>query len=132
MRTIELPPSVLGEALRDADVLKNHIITNTREIAMERFRALKQGQNFHALDDALKTNTYTDISRTQGTIYLRLDYDAPSGTIVNVRNQCGYIPHWTVLLVCAKLRGFRLSRTALYFADLRISNISRSVMRFRL
>lgn len=24
MRTIELPPSVLGEALRDADVLKNH------------------------------------------------------------------------------------------------------------
>lgn len=77
--------SVLGEGLRDADVLKNHIITNTREIAMERFRALKQGQNFHALDDALKTNTYTDISRTQGTIYLRLDYDAPSGTVVNVR-----------------------------------------------
>ena len=77
--------SALGEALRDADVLKNHIITNTREIAMERFRALKQGQNFHALDDALKTNTYTDISRTQGTIYLRLDYDAPSGTVVNVR-----------------------------------------------
>lgn len=35
--------SVLGEVLRDADVLKNHIITNTREIAMERFRALKQG-----------------------------------------------------------------------------------------
>lgn len=85
MRTIELPPSVLGEALRDADVLKNHIITNTREIAMERFRALKQGQNFHVLDDALKTNTYTDISRTQGIIYLRLDYDAPSGTVVNVR-----------------------------------------------
>lgn len=85
MRTIELPPSVLGEALRDADVLKNHIITNTREIVMEQFRSLKQGQNFHALDDALKTNTYTDISRTQGTIYLRLDYDAPSGTVVNVR-----------------------------------------------
>ena len=80
MRTIELPPSVLGEALRDADVLKNHIITNTREIAMERFRSLKQGQNFHALDDALKTNTYT-----QGTIYLRLDYDAPSSIVVNVR-----------------------------------------------
>lgn len=77
--------SALGEGLRDADVLKNHVITNTREIAMERFRALKQGQNFHALDDALKTNTYTDISRTQGTIYLRLDYDAPSGTVVNVR-----------------------------------------------
>ena len=52
---------------------------------MERFKALKQGQNFHALDDSLKTNTYTDVSRTQNTIYLRLDYDQPSGTVVNVR-----------------------------------------------
>lgn len=77
--------SDLGRNLRDTNVLKNHIITNTRETAMERFRALKQGQNFHALDDALKTNTYTDISRTQNTIYLRLDYDAPSGTVINVR-----------------------------------------------
>lgn len=52
---------------------------------MERFRVLKQGQNFHSLDDALKTNTYTDVARTQNTIYLRLNYDEPSGTVVNVR-----------------------------------------------
>ena len=52
---------------------------------MERFKAIKQGQNFHSLDDELKTNTYTDVSRTQNTIYLRLDYDEPSGTVVNVR-----------------------------------------------
>ena len=77
--------SELGKALRDTSVLKNHIITDTRDTAMERFKALKQGQNFHALDESLKTNTYTDISRTQNTIYLRLDYDAPSGTVVNVR-----------------------------------------------
>ena len=77
--------SELGRALRDTDTLFNHIITNTRETAMERFKALKQGQNFHSLDDDLKTNTYTDVSRTQNTIYLRLDYDQPSGTVVNVR-----------------------------------------------
>ena len=77
--------SDLGRALRDTTSLHNHIITNTREAAMERFKALKQGQNFHALDDSLKTNTYTDVSRTQNTIYLRLDYDKPSGTVVNVR-----------------------------------------------
>lgn len=77
--------SALGKALRDSRILKNHIITDTRETAMERFKALKQGQNFHALDDSLKTNTYTDAARTQNTIYLRLDYDAPSGTVVNVR-----------------------------------------------
>lgn len=75
----------LGAVLRDTDILKNHVITDTRAAAMERFRALKQGQNFHALEDALKTNTYTDVSRTQNTIYLRLDYDQPSGTVVNVR-----------------------------------------------
>ena len=77
--------SELGKALRDTSVLKNHIITDTRDTAMERFKALKQGQNFHALDDSLKTNTYTDISRTQNTIYLRLDYDTPCGTVINVR-----------------------------------------------
>ena len=77
--------SALGKQLRDTDLLHNHVITNTRKTAMERFKALKQGQNFHALDDSLKTNTYTDVSRTQNTIYLRLDYDQPSGTVVNVR-----------------------------------------------
>ena len=77
--------SALGQQLRDTDCLHNHIITNTRETAMERFKALKQGQNFHSLDESLKNNTYTDVSRTQNTIYLRLDYDQPSGTVVNVR-----------------------------------------------
>lgn len=77
--------SVLGHQLRDTDCLYNHIITNTGKTAMERFKALKQGQNFHSLDDSLKNNTYTDVSRTQNTIYLRLVYDQPCGTVVNVR-----------------------------------------------
>lgn len=75
----------LAEKLRDSKTLRNHIATKTTEVAMKRFMALKQGQNFHALDDDLKTNTYTDAARTQNTIYLRLNYDEPSGTVVNVR-----------------------------------------------
>ena len=75
----------LAFALRNAEVLRNHIVTKTTDIAMERFRALKQGQNFHALDESLKMNTYTDAARTQNTIYLRLNYDEPSCTVVNVR-----------------------------------------------
>lgn len=75
----------LALALRNSPLLKNHIVTRTTDTAMERFKALKQGENFHALDDKLKTNTYTDASRTQNTIYLRLNYDEPSGTVVNVR-----------------------------------------------
>lgn len=77
--------SQLAKSLRDSQVLKNHIITRTTETALERFRALKPGENFHALSNELKENTYTDVSRTQNTIYLRLDYDEPSGTVVNVR-----------------------------------------------
>lgn len=77
--------SELATSLRNAKVLRNHMITKTTDTALERFRALKQGQNFHALDDSLKTNTYTDAARTQNTIYLRLNYDEPSGTVVNVR-----------------------------------------------
>lgn len=77
--------SELASTLRNSNVLKNHIITKTTETALERFRALKQGQNFHSLKDSLKTNTYTDAARTQNTIYLRLNYDEPSGTVVNVR-----------------------------------------------
>lgn len=83
LKKVEL--SELAKSLRDSEVLYNHIITKTTDIAMERFRALKQGQNFHALDESMKTNTYTDASRTQNTIYLRLNYDEPSGTVVNVR-----------------------------------------------
>ena len=88
-RGTELKPvkkiSNLGRSLRDTPILKNHVITKTTPTAMERFKALKQGQNFHALKESLKTNTYTDSSRTQNTIYLRLAYDEPCGTVVNVR-----------------------------------------------
>lgn len=77
--------SEFGASLRNTAMLHNHIITKTTDVAMERFLAIRQGQNFHSLDDALKTNTYTDADRTQNTIYLRLNYDEPSGTVVNVR-----------------------------------------------
>ena len=77
--------SPLAKQLRDSDILKNHIITKTTDVAMARFKALNQGQNFHSLNDSLKTNTYTDVKRTQNTIYLRLNYEEPSGTVINVR-----------------------------------------------
>ena len=64
--------------------LYNHIITATRETAMARFKALKAGENFHDLDPELKT-TYSNAARTQNTIYMRLKYNEPSGTVVNVR-----------------------------------------------
>lgn len=81
----DFKPTALTSCLRDSDILYNHIITRTREVAMKRFEAIAPGENFHSLDFSLKENTYTDISRTQNTIYQRLRYDKPSGTVLNVR-----------------------------------------------
>ena len=76
--------SELGLMLRNSDFLYNHISTKTTPIAMKRFKLIQQGENFHSLPKNLKT-TYSNTERTQNTIYLRLKYDEPSGTVVNVR-----------------------------------------------
>jgi DNA (cytosine-5)-methyltransferase 1 len=86
---IQLPPpptniSELGKQLRNSDLLRNHVSTATTPEALERFMAIEQGDNFHSLPPELKT-TYSDAERTQNTIYLRLKYNEPSGTVVNVR-----------------------------------------------
>lgn len=72
--------------LRDSNgTVYNHIIPKTTPRAMERFVRIKPGQNFHDLPEQFKINTYTNVSRTQNTIYKRLSYNEPSGTVVNVR-----------------------------------------------
>lgn len=63
----------------------NHVNTDTRKAAMDRFEKIKAGQNFHDLDKSLKENTYSNSERTQNTIYLRLEYNKPCGTVVNIR-----------------------------------------------
>lgn len=76
--------SALGRTLRDCPKLYNHVSTATTPKALERFKAIPQGSNFHSLDPIMKTS-YSDPARTQNTIYLRLSYDEPSGTVLNVR-----------------------------------------------
>ena len=78
------PRGSLGRQLHDSKILYNHVVTATTPEALERFKAIKQGGNFHTLEDALKTS-YSDPDRTQNTIYLRLNYDEPSGTVLNIR-----------------------------------------------
>ncbi len=64
--------------------VKNHITTKTTDKAMERFKKIKPGKNFHSLGIEDK-DPYAKPERTQNTIYLRLDPNKPSGTVVNVR-----------------------------------------------
>lgn len=74
----------LTKLLRNSDFLHNHIITQTREHILKRFEQLKPGQNFHDLDKSI-VDTYSDPSRTQNSIYKRLDFNEPSPTVTNVR-----------------------------------------------
>ncbi|QVY62608.1 DNA cytosine methyltransferase [Cytobacillus gottheilii] len=79
-----LSDSPLNDYLNNKDKIYNHVRTESREVALKRFQALKEGQNFHNLDESLKT-TYTDHTRTQNTIYRRLAYNEPSDTVLNAR-----------------------------------------------
>ena len=72
------------EMRKGSSSVKNHISTKTTDVALQRFKAIEQGKNFHSLDPKLK-GTYSKPERTQKTIYLRLDPDMVSGTVVNVR-----------------------------------------------
>ncbi|MED5018459.1 DNA cytosine methyltransferase [Paenibacillus chibensis] len=68
----------------DREKVQNHIMTDTRETALQRFKVLQPGQNFHHLDESYKL-TYSNPKRTQNTVYLRLNYNTPSGTVLNIR-----------------------------------------------
>ncbi|WP_214805580.1 MULTISPECIES: DNA cytosine methyltransferase [unclassified Exiguobacterium] len=64
----------------------DHINTESSKLILERYKniLINGGKNFHSLPDDLKS-TYADASRTQNTVYLRLNYDEPSPTVINVR-----------------------------------------------
>lgn len=74
-----------AKQMREGSVsVKNHITTQTTKTALERFKQIQPGKNFHSLSKEMKS-TYSKPERTQNTIYLRLEPGAPSGTVVNVR-----------------------------------------------
>lgn len=89
----------------------NHINTKSEDLSLQRFQAIKNtnGKNFHSLSEDLKT-TYADTARTQNTIYLRLKYDEPSPTVVNVRKSMWNHPKNAVAISireAARLQSFR-------------------------
>lgn len=91
--------------------LYNHVNTKSRDLSIKRFEAIKQsnGKNFHNLTDEMKT-TYANTDRTQNTIYLRLNYDEPSPTVVNVRKSMWNHPKNAVSISireAARLQSFK-------------------------
>lgn len=70
----------------------NHVCTSTRAKALERFKQIEKGKNFHSLPMELK-DSYENPSRTQNTIYRRLDPTKPSDTVVNVRKSMWIHPN---------------------------------------
>lgn len=95
----------------DANLIFNHINTKSEKLSLERFKAIREGggKNFHDLSEELK-DTYADATRTQNTIYLRLNYDEPSRTVVNVRKSMWNHPEKTRAISireAARLQSFR-------------------------
>ncbi|WP_066392246.1 DNA cytosine methyltransferase [Neobacillus mesonae] len=94
------------------NLIFNHINTDSEPLSRQRFEEIKQigGKNFHSLSAELQEVSYTDASRTQNTIYLRLDYDAPSPTVINVRKSMWQHPTKAVALSireAARLQSFK-------------------------
>lgn len=91
--------------------LLNHINTSSKDLSLKRFQKIKDGngKNFHSLSDELK-ESYADASRTQNTVYLRLNYEEPSPTVVNVRKSMWNHPKNAVAISireAARLQSFR-------------------------
>lgn len=70
----------------ESNEVYDHINTDSSKLILERYKSILNngGKNFHSLPNDLKS-TYADASRTQNTVYLRLNYDEPSPTVINVR-----------------------------------------------
>ena len=62
----------------------NHNITRSTDIVLERYKHIKQGENWESIPDHLLKN-YKDKNRCHSGIYRRLKEDEPSLTINNVR-----------------------------------------------
>ena len=67
-------------------LLFDHINSKSTHLIQQRYEHIlnSNGKNFHSLPEDMK-KTYSDASRTQNTVYLRLNYDEPSPTVINVR-----------------------------------------------
>ena len=93
------------------NIIYNHMNTDSNLLSIERFKAIKKtkGKNFHSLAEELKY-TYANSDRTQNTIYLRLNYDEPSPTVVNVRKSMWNHPENAVAISireAARLQSFK-------------------------
>lgn len=80
--------------LEQSNVLFNHINTRSTPLIKKRYQQIKDkdGKNFHSLSEDMKSS-YSDPTRTQNTVYLRLKYDEPSPTVVNVRKSMWQHPN---------------------------------------
>ncbi|WP_435051788.1 DNA cytosine methyltransferase [Bacillus pumilus] len=93
-------------------VIYNHVNTDSKPLSKKRFEEISKngGRNFHSLSEELKNITYTDASRTQNTIYLKLDYKQASPTVVNVRKSMWQHPSKAEAISireAARLQSFR-------------------------
>ena len=77
--------SSLAKSLRNSKILKNHIITKTTKTAMERFKVIKPGQNFHSISDHFRMWSVSKSFKTVFPVTLSISLgEIPSPGLLNV------------------------------------------------
>jgi len=88
----QIPPYVKLIRRASKKALQNHV-TNSRPHIVERYEAIKQGENWEAAKKRGLLKTYSSTKHTHSGIYKRLKEDEPAVTIANYRKSMLIHPH---------------------------------------
>lgn len=91
-RIKQVPPYVKFIRRKSKKALQNHV-TNSRPHIVERYKAIKQGENWEAAKKGGLLKTYSSTKYTHSGIYKRLKEDEPAVTIANYRKSMLIHPH---------------------------------------
>jgi DNA (cytosine-5)-methyltransferase 1 len=80
------PKNAYQQLMRNnmSETVSNNRISSNSELIIQRYRHIKEGENWESIPDELMSN-YKDKSKTHNWIYLRLKSNEPSVTITHFR-----------------------------------------------
>ena len=78
---------------RKSKIAMQNLVTESKPHIVDRYRAIKQGENWKAAERKGLLKTYTSTKHTHSGIYKRLEEDKPAVTIANYRKSMLIHPH---------------------------------------
>lgn len=78
---------------KNSKIAKQNFVTESKPHIIDRYRAIKQGENWEAAKRKGLLDTYSSTKHTHSGIYKRLEEDKPAVTIANYRKSMLIHPH---------------------------------------